>query len=393
MYLKKTWILILKIKNIIFLLAGLVFMFIGMADISSLSAYYWGDWNTVYNARSTPGSLGLIVLSLALFIVAALSNNAIKRAGFYSTYFEGILYNKITYDEIAEVSGLSRNYVYFELYLFRLIYMKNYSFNKDETGEYIEPYSKRISCSCRNCGAVIDKMQYHTGYCPYCKTPDVFATVISDKKVYSISNEFSKGSWDKTAYICQSFRAKFFAYIIAFTIVLCLIFMLICMLIDYSGKINNTDYLRDQLMSGTSYYSFELIQKDMKNTMIWVGFFVGMLIPILVLTFNRVRLLIIADDFAKKLVFASSPYIDITDRRFSVRSPLSTIKRMRKVLQVRYMRNCSIEKHNGALTIAVARRIVKDKCPTCSAPIVGAVDENYVCQFCKNKIINVIVKN
>ena len=38
------------------------------------------------------------------------------------------------------------------------------------------------------------------------------------------------------------------------------------------------------------------------------------------------------------------------------------------------------------------KKIVKDTCPSCAAPITGAVTKDYVCKYCNNKIMNVIVK-
>ena len=38
------------------------------------------------------------------------------------------------------------------------------------------------------------------------------------------------------------------------------------------------------------------------------------------------------------------------------------------------------------------KKIVKDKCPSCSGPIVGAVDENYVCNYCGKQIMGVVEK-
>lgn len=48
--------------------------------------------------------------------------------------------------------------------------------------------------------------------------------------------------------------------------------------------------------------------------------------------------------------------------------------------------------HDGRMVAALAKKIVKDQCPSCGAPIVGAVDENYVCQYCCRVIMGVIEK-
>ena len=58
----------------------------------------------------------------------------------------------------------------------------------------------------------------------------------------------------------------------------------------------------------------------------------------------------------------------------------------------RYLRNCCLEMHDEHLKVALAKKIVKDQCPSCGASIVGAADENYVCKYCGNKIMDVVVK-
>ena len=50
------------------------------------------------------------------------------------------------------------------------------------------------------------------------------------------------------------------------------------------------------------------------------------------------------------------------------------------------------EKHSGELQVALAKKIVKDRCPNCGGPIVGAADADYICRYCDSKIMDVVVK-
>ena len=68
------------------------------------------------------------------------------------------------------------------------------------------------------------------------------------------------------------------------------------------------------------------------------------------------------------------------------------LKKLRNAIRRGYLIHCTLEMHDGEPKIALAKRIVKDQCPYCGASIVGAVDENYVCQYCKNLIMGVVVK-
>ena len=68
------------------------------------------------------------------------------------------------------------------------------------------------------------------------------------------------------------------------------------------------------------------------------------------------------------------------------------IKKVRKAIHKGDLINCTLEVHQKELVVALAKKIVKDKCPSCSGPIVGAVDENYVCNYCGKQIMGVVEK-
>lgn len=57
-----------------------------------------------------------------------------------------------------------------------------------------------------------------------------------------------------------------------------------------------------------------------------------------------------------------------------------------------YLKNCTLEFHNGNPVVAMHKKVVKDKCPYCGAPIVYADYSIYTCQYCGSKIDNVLEK-
>ena len=68
------------------------------------------------------------------------------------------------------------------------------------------------------------------------------------------------------------------------------------------------------------------------------------------------------------------------------------LRRVRNSIRMGYLEHCTLEMHEEKLKVALAKKIVKDTCPSCAAPITGAVDEDYVCKFCGNRIMGVIEK-
>ena len=392
MYLKSKWITFLKVKNRILLLFGLFGFFKGIWDIVSLIVYYWGDWNTVIHARPTPESIVMIIIGTAILLYISFSITQIKNAAFYSSYFEGNLYGDITFEELSEVTGYSVNKIKLSMYFLRFVYMKNFSFRKNDSEKYIELQSKTVVCSCRSCGAEIDKKIYFSGICPYCKTSDVFAAVLTDNKIYSIESEYSKEKKSPDYYICKYFNLRKVMFGISLALALSVFLIIGMVLITYIVNYNDHEYLKQELLSGRSYSSYELIKKNMMNTIIFCIFVMFMLFPVMSLSFKKLIQLFAAEKYAEKFVRTSSPFFDVGKSVKNKDNVRKEIKKIRRIIQSRYLRNCSIEKHGKSLKIAFAKKIVKDKCPHCGAPITGAVDEKYVCNFCKNSVMSVIVK-
>ena len=72
--------------------------------------------------------------------------------------------------------------------------------------------------------------------------------------------------------------------------------------------------------------------------------------------------------------------------------PQTVFIRLVNTIKEGYLRGCTPEKHGGTLRIALAKQIVKDRCPGCGAPIVGAITENHSCRYCGRLIFGVIRK-
>lgn len=392
MYLKKIRVLLLKIKNIALLCIGLLMFFVSAYYIIDLFTFYSGNMETVLYAPSTYDCFITLIVCIPLFIYIFLSHRAIKRAGFYSSFFEVSLYSSISYKDLADVTGYPILFIKPDLRLLRLLYMKGFDFRKDKNGEYIELRSKKVQCTCKNCGADIDKKIYFTGYCPYCKTADVFATVISDNKVYSIKSEFGSSKTDNKYYRCRFFMLKFLTTFVTTVLSLTVSATMLMMSLDYISKYSDQSYLEEQILYGGGPSSFELIQKDIISLVIFALFFGAVMLPIVILSVERLILLSSARIYSPALVKARAPYISIRALSSTPMPPAKIVRRMRKILGSGFLRNCTVEKHGDKLKIAVARKIVKDECPTCGAPIVGAVDENYTCKYCRKRIMHVIVK-
>lgn len=387
MYLKSKWIALLKFKNILFLLAGLFFTIMSIGDIVSLIVYYWGQWDTIIYARSTPESASLFFIGCIMLICMKISSNSIKKSYFYSSYFESELYSDVGYDELSKVTGDTADKARRELHILRKLYMKRFSFVQNNDGEHVELYSKTVECRCKNCGAVIDKKVYFAGICPYCQTSDIFAAVITDNQVYSIKNDTSKDKYNISYYLQKGFWIKFIFRILALSLSITALLVFIFITIYYIGRYNDYEYLQELVLSGEGYASIELNQKNILNFILFDIFFGVLFIPVILVCGKKSSLMSKALNFSHTFVHANSPFLN-----FSVLQTKKPAVFLRKIIQNGYIKNCTIENHNGKMKIALAKKIVKDSCPSCGAPVTGAVNENYICEFCKNRIIKVIEK-
>lgn len=81
-----------------------------------------------------------------------------------------------------------------------------------------------------------------------------------------------------------------------------------------------------------------------------------------------------------------------TNYSYSTYGEAISIKSITQAIKFGYLRNCAVEFHDGVPIVAMKKKIIKDKCPYCGAPITGVYGEVYTCEYCGRRIENVIVK-
>ena len=393
MYLRERVLKVLKVKNVLLIIAGVFFMFFGAYLIIDLLTYYRDDIDTALHAKSMPGAIRAVIFSVCSFLVATVSRKLMGDARFYSSYFEGSLEGRITFKELSKVTGKPVFWVIIELSLFKFIYMKKYSFVTVEGNKIIELYSKKALCECKNCGAPIDKRIYFTGTCSYCGSSDLFAKVLSGDRFYSITNEVQKGH-NKPAYYQKDNLDVKKNLFIAFCIVgLGVAALCLFMVGDSIAKYNDHDYLVKQIMDPSKHLSsFSMVRADLLHLIVW-GSILGLIFIILaVRRFFKVFFVNEAESCAVCFSKSEKPFIPASDIPSIKAKGEKKMHRVRGALRNGYLAHCTLEMHDEELKVALAKKIVKDTCPSCATPITGAVDENYTCQTCGNKIMGVIEK-
>ena len=384
MYIRSVLITVLKIKNRIFLFLSLFFIFTAISDIASLISYYWDDWDTIVNAVSFPQSVTAFIVGWVMLIISRFSKKQIDRAVFYSSYFECDLYGVVQIKDLADVVGCSPAAVRRSLKFLRLFYMKGFVIGQKDGQDYAEMYSKKVSCRCRNCGAVIDKKVYFSGLCPYCGTSDIFATVLTDNKVYNITSDFSRESERPEKYLCKASLGRVILLAIAFAISLVVAMVAIVVMTDTIGAYNDYDKILEMIFSGKMHGSPEIVRKQLLSNIIYDIGLLMIAIPLIKLSLRKIILLSCSMRNARKFASSEKPFIRLENSKEA--------KKLCSQIQSRYLRNCTLGKYDGKLLVSLSKRIVKDKCPTCGAPITGAVSDKYVCNFCGKNIMGVISK-
>lgn len=391
MYLRNQLINILKIKNIIFVIIGIFNIALSVYVLISLFSTY-GDIEIVKEARATPESISAIKIGIVLLLIAGISQRMIGNASFYSGYFEGDLDGYVKYSELAEVAGKKKYNIIIQLYFFRFIYMKGYNLKFGSESDQIILKSKKCLCECKNCGAQIEKKIYFTGICSYCGSSDLFAKVLTGNRFYSIKNDMSNGINKPSFYTAKHLKTKKALFAISLIFIISVVSILIMMSLDYISKYNDKEYLTEVLLSGESYSSFKLIKHEMADTILFNIVFIAAFIPLLCNIIKKIIYIFHADNCSQLFSRCKTPFVDIAKLPIKKKKSSKKVKTVNRVLRHRYLANCNFEKHDGTLKLALAKKVVKDQCPSCGAPIVGAVDENYKCNYCGNIIMNVISK-
>lgn len=395
MYLREKRIKILKVKNVILVGFGLFFIAVSVGVMVSLISFYHDDLETVLKARATPDCVKATILGVIFLLIAGISRRLIGEANIYSSYFEGDLSGYIKYSDLAEVTGKSTGMVKLQLHLFRRIYMKGYELEMVEQTEQVVLNSKKCMCECRHCGASIEKRIYFTGVCPYCGSSDLFAKVLSDSRFYSIRNEMSEGIKNPEFYSLKNIKVKKNL----FKLYLCLgasalaIGVLICL--ENLAAYNNKEYLKEVLLSGKSHYSsYELIKAEIMDSIIWGAVLALAFVPVIINRGKKIKYIFVADDCSQYFSQCKTPFVNAENLPVAKNESnrKTGLKLVRGALRQHYLSNCTFEKHDGVLKVALAKKIVKDECPSCGGPIVGAVDEQYQCRYCGIVIMGVVHK-
>lgn len=395
MYLREKRIKVLKLKNVVFTVLGIFLVAVSVYVMVSLISHYHDNLKTVLEARATPESIVMAAIGVVLLLAAGLSRRLIEDANFYSGYFEGDLSGYIQYRDLADVTGKSAGKVRRQLHFFRKVYMKGYELKKADHTEQVVLSSKICICECRHCGAQIEKRIYFTGICPYCGNSDLSARVLTDNRFYSILSRVSEGVKKPEFYSIQviAVKEKLFQMYLYLGLLAIAIGMIICLgnVADY----NNQEYLTEVLLSGKSpYSSFALIKAEIMDMIIWGAVLALAFIPVVFDRSKKIRYITVADNCSQYFARCKTPFVDAENLPVMTKksNPKIALQSFRGALRKRYLLNCSFEKHEDALKVALARKIVKDQCPSCGGAIVGAVDEHYQCRYCGNIIMDVVRK-
>ena len=390
MYLKEGRLKKLKIKNIIFAAVAIFNLVFSVYFQLYLVIRYWGDTFTLMHAANTPAFIFWIIVGPLMLIEVGVSVINIGDARFYSSYFEGDLDGYITAAELADVTGKREAKVKKQLKLFLRLYMKNYTVKDDG----VELASKTVTCECLNCGAPIEKRIYFTGKCEYCGSSDLRAKVMTDKKFYSISNEVKGEAKAYDYYTYKNLKTHLYRSIIIGYVSLFFIIILLLSIKTAIFRFGDEDYYRSVILDVNKHMqSRELITYDLIETIIRDCFLILGLIPLSIAGTKRISYARISDICSVFFSKCKEPFIKVADLpAYKQVNDTKKLSLVRKSIRTGYLKHCTIEKHSGKLEITLGKKVVKDTCPSCAAAITDAVSADYVCRYCGNKIMGVVVK-
>ena len=395
MYLNEKRIKITKIISYPLFAFGLLQCVVSLYALISTIVYYFDRLETIVGSPAIVDSVCGLALAIVLLFATSVTFRFISDARFYSSYFEHDLDGKIGYSELSEITGNSVAFISFELSLLRSTIMENFKLKNVGGKNIVELNSKKYACQCQSCGAYIEKSDYFVGECSYCGSSDLSAKIITDDRFYCITSDAADNVAKPKSYVKAGLDVKKVLYILM--LVASLILRGINTLYTYRciTRYNDEDYLLEVLFTpGNHLNSFELIKADLMDSMIFGIFLVLGLIPVFVIALNKLWRCATADICSAFLAKAKRPFVKISSLP-SLNFCLSNKRKMKFVkasICNGYLKNCTFEKHNDEIVVALSKKVVKDRCVSCGAPITGAVDENYRCRYCGNLIMGVVVK-
>ena len=393
MYLRNGVMKFLRVKNVLLFIAGVFFLFAGIYLISDLLIYYRNDLDTALHAKSMPGAIDWAIMGTAFVMIVFLSRKLMGDARFYSSYFEGSLYGRISFNDLAKACGKPVFFVTLELFFFRFIYMKKYSFVSDEGHKVIELFSKKTLCECKKCGAPVEKKDYFAGVCNYCGSSDVFAKVLAGDRFYSISSDVKKGHNRPAFYEGKNLDLKKKLFLVLLVVGLGVVAICGFMIADSLSNYNNKEYIRKQIFdSSNNILSVNAVHTELIKLILFASV---LIIILIVLALRRLYKFFFVSEAESCAIFFSKsehPFIPTEEIPSIKAKGKGKLRRVRGALKNGYLSNCTLEVHDGQMDVALAKKIVKDTCPSCASPITGAVDEDYTCQVCGNRIMGVLEK-
>ena len=398
MYLRNKAILFFKIKNVIFNVIGCLWVLVATWNILSLISTYWNDLETVFYANSFWGSVIRLPIAVILLILAGISKRWIGDAVFYSGYFEGNLDGYVSFQELEKTTGSPAWWIQVQLAFFPYVYMKNYKIQSIDNVSTIVLNSKTSTCECRNCGAIIEKKEYFMGSCKYCGSSDLFARVLTQDGFYSISNERAKENHNISFYNKKSYPFLKLLFLVGPMIGVAVIVICLFMSLDNASKVNDEDYIKEyqyeMIESGQAPPTAENIQNDLIDLVIMGVMGSIVLTPVVIIGFTRTGSVMALESCGYFFEKCRQPFVNITEVPVVRKKmyPSMGIRAIRRAMRFGYLKNCTLDMNEGNLRVALARKIVKDACPHCNAPIVGAVDANYTCKYCGKTIMGVVEK-
>lgn len=404
MYLKKSFVSFLKAKNIFLLILGIFILSVSFSGIVKQIVFYSWDLNLIIHDSYSFVSVIFLFIGIFAIVCSRISRKLVNDACFFSEYFDADLNGYVDFEELAQLTGKTADQIEKQLALLRILYMKNFRVIQTINYQYprvIELYSKTVTCSCQNCGCLMEKRIYFTGVCPYCKSSDLTAKVVSEQRFYYISCSTAGKPNIPSYYEAPGLESTRISYAVCFGIALFFWLIMFIVFMTSVNNYNNEDYFME--IFGKDSFSFEEIQSGVMNVIIFTSFGLIAIGSALVLTAARMMDIETAQRYARYFAGFPKPFITLTElHRISIANspfadsssfrPENIYKKILKTIKCGYLRSCSPEKHDGTLRIALAKQIVKDRCPYCGAPIVGAVTENYSCQYCRRMITDVIMK-
>ena len=187
----------------------------------------------------------------------------------------------------------------------------------------------------------------------YFFAPGIF--FITENRFYCIENRVAEGVRKPEFYAAKHLFARKMLFLIYLSLELSVIIIVVIYYLDNFAHYHNQEYLTELLLSGKSRYSsVALMRAEIADSILFWAVLTLTLVPVVLHRGRKIGYISTADSCSECFAKCNRPFLDAGFLTVAAWKPARKLKSVRDALRRWYLLNCTLEKHEDKLKIALA---------------------------------------